>query len=319
MTTKQALILSGVIVLLVGVTVGFIYYVVQTRHQRELTQSLLNQTNEKLHSANLDIGRARTREGDAQALIDQLRIDIQKEIQQRQAVLVMYSLLEAKYTQAVNNVRTITKVVYEDKIIDLPKGKIFVRLDDGNYKEITSLTYNYKDYHIEINGDSIKETLSYKLNQRFAGVLAKTRMKDGSSDYYLRLSELDKDGKSTQDLKLEKFEVIETNPKEENEFHWFDPYLDGYFGVTYSNGITYTGEVGISLISFGIGRPNNFLRFIRFGIGVTDGKLSTSFSPVLWNFGRLIKPLSNLWLTPIVGWNFGSDSWLTGMGVSVVF
>lgn len=319
MTVKQTIIVIGIGVVLVGAIVGLGYYVYKTRHERSLLQSLLDQTNEQLHSANLELGRARTREGDAEAMISKLQEDIRKEIQQRNATLIMYAELQTKYIQVIENVKTITKIVYEDKIIDLPKGKIFFRDGDGVYKEVTSLTYNYEDYHLKINGDAIKETLSYELSQKFHGVLAKTKMKDGSYDYYMKLSELGADGKPGPELQFEKFEVIETSDKPVKKMNWFDPYLDGYFGVTYSDGVTYTGEVGLSLMSFGYERFNTFFRFIRLGAGITNGKLSLSFSPAQINFGRFLSPLSNLWLVPIVGWNFGNATYLTGIGVSVVF
>jgi hypothetical protein len=293
------------------------------KNQQDKLKTILLQTETELHGAKLSIGRAETKTGEANLLIDRLNKQIADEIAQHQATVVSYAEIVAKYESSKKG-SSVVKVVYRDRPpIDLPDGSIFFKDQDGVYRAVLSLTYDYSDFRIRVTGDAIKKELSYKLTQRFKGVLARTTLPDGKSNHYFQLVELDDQNNEVSKLSLEKFEVIDTvitsGVEVSPHMQWFDPHLDlGLHGV-YSDGINWCADLGISFMSYGVDRFNLNWRFLRVGFGIIKNEFEMSFSPIQWNIGRLARPMNNLWVFPTVGWNWISSTWITGLGVSVVF
>jgi hypothetical protein len=287
-------------------------------------QKLATARNTELMKANLDLGRAHTKIGDANALVSKLGKRIRQEIKAREAAVASYGELQLKYEAEKKKVKTLTKIVYKDrtteKVVDLPKKKLFMRQDDGTYKEITSLLYSYKDFRIVIEGDAVKQTLSYKLTQRFRGQLVETHLPTGGKNHYATFYELDEKGKDIGKLKLEKFEVIRSEDLP-RKMMWWNPKLDLAVGggVTHKLDGIWLADVAFSLSAYGRTSDDLLWRFFRVGAGLTNNGFSLTFSPVQFNLGKHLPLISNIWLTPYGGYDFGSGAGQTGLMVGVVF
>ena len=108
-----------------------------------------------------------------------------------------------------------------------------------------------------------------------------------------------------------------------NGFFWWNPKLDlGVFGggVVYGGGdlFSFGGEFGFSLSSYGATKVDSIWRFFRFGIGYDAERHTARFSlaPVMFNLGRTLPLLTNLYIIPQLG--FDTDGGLSvGLGFGV--
>lgn len=302
------------VVLAIG-GVAFYYW----NNSRNL-EALMNQANAELQTAKLEIGRANTKIADADLLVSKLNTQIQQDIKERNGHLTLIAELQAKYAAEKKKVKTITRIVYQDRTIDLPKGQIFVRLEDGTYKEVTSLTYSYKDFRIDISGDAIQQTISYKLHQRFRAVFAESKLPGGAINHYAELYELDDKGKDTGRMTLEKFEVVKSEALP-SKMMWWNPKIDLQLAVrvTTAADFGWLADVGFSTSAYGHTPDDITWRFFRLGAGITGWGFSLSFSPAQYNVGKVLPLVSNLWITPWGGYDFGIMQPHFGLGISVVF
>lgn len=307
---------------LILIVVVILMTIWSAKKQHDL-QELITVKNEELMKGNLELGRANTKFADASKMLSQLSGQIQKEIKDREAVVNLYAVLEAKYQAEKKKVKTVTTVVYKDRTvdhqIDLPKNKLFVRTDDGQYKEITSLLYSYNDFRITIQGDAIDETISYKLHQKFRVKFVETTLPTGARNHYAEIYELDDKGKDVGKLSLEKFDVIRSNELP-NRWMWFNPKLDLQFGAGSNQylGFSWAADLGVSFSSYGKTPDDIFIRLFRVGAGLTRNGFELSFSPVSYNLGKDLPLISNLWLTAFAGYDFGVMGVHFGAGISVV-
>jgi hypothetical protein len=182
------------------------------------------------------------------------------------------------------------------------------------------MSWSYKDFRITIDGDAIKQVLSYKLHQRFRGQLIETRLPTGARNHYFRLQELDDKGSVVGKLELDRFDVMR-GKELSDRMMWWNPKLDlGLgFGVNQSLEESWLGDIGISLSAYGKTPDDIKWRFFRFGAGVTKSGYSLAFSPALFNLGKHLPLVSNVWLMAFGGWDFGAMKAHFGLGISVVF
>jgi len=290
-------------------------------------RALLYAQNSELMKANLDLGRAQTKIVDQATLHTVAMADIDQkwkaEIKKRNALITLYAQLEARYTAEKKKVKVTTKIIYRDKpgeTIDLPKNKLYVRQEDGSYKEITSMAWNYKDFRITISGDAIQQTLSYKLHQRFRVQLVETKLPTGARNHYANLFELDDKGKVVAKLQLAQFNVLRAQELE-SHMMWWNPKLDlGVgFGMSHKLDFTWCAELGLSVSAYGK-TPNDLSwRFFRLGTGITGNGFSLTFSPAQFNLGQHLPLISNMWLTPAIGVSLPDIQGVFTLGISVVF
>lgn len=311
-----------IVILMLG-GVSFYYY-----RDAQSTAELLSMKNKELMTANLELGRAHTIITDQKKVHRAALADIEdswkKEIDKRKALIVAFGQMEARYEAEKRKVKTITKVRWRDRntdrVIDLPKGKIFIRQDNGEYKEITSLTYGYKDFRISIKGDAIEQTLSYKLTQRFRGQMVATLLPNGAKNHYVKIFELDDKGKAVKELELEHLDVLTSNdlPK---RMMWFNPKLDLGIGAGVNSKLVFTwvADFGFSFAAYGVTKDDITWRFLRVGTGLSNHGFSLTFSPAQLNIGKFLPVVSNIWLTPYAGYEFGTPAAHFGLGMSLVF
>lgn len=306
-----------VVVLLVALS-GYFYY------QQTQIRSLLRQSNEQLMEANLEVGRAKTTITDQKKIhevaISSLREELVQEINGRNAIISSYGELEALYRAEKKKVKLVTKVLYKDKELSIPKGKLFYADDAGDYLPVDSLTFNYEDFRITIQGDAVKETLDYKLHQRFSAQFLAAKLPNGGVNHYAQLFEIDDNNQKVNKLELVSFEVLQSDQLP-NRFSWLNPKLDIMLGLGINSGlgVSWVGDIGLSLSSYGK-TPNDIMwRFGRIGTGMTKHGFSLSFSPAQFNLGSTLPIISNLWVSPYGGFDFGSSLPHFGVGIGVVF
>lgn len=308
--------------ILLGVCLAFAvpFFYKQVVDNNSLKQALLSASQE-LTEAKLEIGRAETRIADAKGMVSKLEKTLQEEIDKRKAVVIAYGELQGVLEAEKKKVKTLTKIVYKDKpgTIDIPKGKLFIKEDDGTYSEIQQMTLEYKDFRIDIESDCLNNRLSYKLHQKFEGQYVETKLPTGQFNHYLNLWELDDKDTRVNKVALKSFVVVKTDP-DKNTFHWFNPKLDILFGggLAFNGEGTWLGELGISVASYGKTKNDLSWRFVRFGAGLTRHGFSMTFSPVQFNIARSIPLISNCWLSPYFGWDTNIGTFHAGLGISVV-
>ena len=283
--------------------------------------SLLSASRVELQQANLKVGRGETLLADANKKIGSLSSEVKREVKARRASLTLVAELTAALTAEKKNVKVKTRVVYKNSVerveVELPKGKIFIE-KDGKYLPVESMAYNYKDHRITIVGDAIKGELSYRLHQKFRGVLAESRLPGGGYNHYATFWELGPRGEDAVKLKLESFKVVRTDERAP-KFWWWNPHLDLLGGIAFKPDVSPHVELGLSVMSWGKTADDMHWRFLRVGVGVVGRELSLSLSPAMYNIGKPLPLVSNLWLTPTVGYLPMSGGWFGGLGISVVF
>lgn len=285
---------------------------------------------DKLMEANLELGRAHTKFAEQEKIQLQAIQEIDKqwkaEIKEREALVTLYAKLEGEYQVEKKKVKIVTKIIYKDNVVntsttvDLPKGKIFIRKDDGEYREVTSMPIAYSDFRLSLTADAIEQVLSYKLKQQFHIKFIETALPQGGFNHYFELVEMNGKEKVGQ-LEVTSFEVLKAKPPGKHMM-WWNPKIDIGFsgGVTFNLLPEYYCDLGISLSSYGL-TPNDLTwRFFRFSVGYTFQKgLGLGFSPVQYNIGGPIPLVSNMWITPIIGYDPITKGAFSTLGLSVVF
>lgn len=307
--------LPWILVCIAIACVAFYYW----NNNRNL-QALLETRNSELMQANLEIGRANTKIADANALVSKLSDQIKDEIKQRKAILTLYAELETRYEAEKKKVKTITKILYKDNYVDLPKGKLYFRAEDGTYEEVKSIRYSYKDFRIDIEGDAIEKTISYKLHQRFRATFVESQLPGGGKNHYAELYEMDDESKDVGKMKLDRFDVYRSEDLPA-KIWWWNPKLDLMIGggISHIANFIWVVDLGLSISGYGTTSDDLKWRFFRIGTGFTAEGFSLTFSPAQYNIAKNLPLLSNVWVSPYVGRDFGQSVWHFGTGISVVF
>lgn len=294
--------------------------------EQRATAELLTIKNTELMQADLELGRAKSTITSQKKAHETAMANLEKlwrdEIDARNAAVTAYGELEAKYEAEKKKQKTITKIVYRDKFktIEVPTGELFFKNESGNYKKVTSLEYKYDDFRISIEGDAVQKVISYKLQQKFKAQFVATKLPTGAVNHYAEIYELGPNGENLEKLELVSFEVIQAEDLP-NRFMWFNPKLDLMVGGGLNSHLkaTWTGDIGLSMMAYGK-TPNDLTwRFLRLGVGITNHGFSTTLSPVQLNVGQFLPVISNTWLMPYAGIDFGSGGAHGGLGIGLVF
>jgi hypothetical protein len=304
------------------------------------SDELLKTKTTELQAANLAIGKAQTEittqkklQAEALAELDQ---QLQDTIKKHNALITMYSDLEASYKVSVKNGDSLVGVIEELKkatsIADLPVAQLFYKKPDGTLAEIKTLTWTWKDFRIDLAGSTttdglnpdstikIKHIVSYNMHMRFRSQFIEAKLPNGVPTHYAKLFELDPAGKDIGELTLDSFVVTKAEELSVQN-HWWSPHLD--LGIGFGgnkDGFSWLAEIGFSVSSRGATKDDSTWRFFRIGTGITSQKqYSMTFAPVSFNIGKHIPFTSNIWIHPYAGYNFGNNSAQGGLGLSVVF
>lgn len=226
-------------------------------------------------------------------------------VNNNKALVTQYVQLEAAYQTEKQNIKTKTKIVYRNgsqKPLKLPQGQFFLKTKDGSLNEIKSLLWSYKDFRVTLSGDAVKQTVTYKLHQKFSGQLLEMRKPDGTYSNLIEMWELDGKGEKLNKLNVSKFSVKKVDPLA-NRMIWWNPKFDIGLGMTLnlSRDVGWIGDLGLSLSSYGKTTNDLSWKFFRLGAGVSDETFSLSFTPVMYNLGNHVPIISDLWISSFVG------------------
>jgi hypothetical protein len=294
------------------------------------TEALLSVKNKALMEANLELGRAKTTittqkkaHATAMANLDKLW---KEEIEARKGAITAYGELEMLYRASQRKGKTLNRIIAKLKNekgpieIEVPDGELFAKASDGTFTPIAELQYTYEDFRIKINGEYLSNTLKYDLKMRFKAQFVASKLPTGATNHYAKVYEVGPDGKELDEMELVSFEVIKAEDLP-NRFSWFNPKLDLMVGGGLNARLqgSWIGEIGFSVMSYGKTPDDLMWRFLRVGNGLTRHGYSLTFSPAQLNIGEFLPVISNTWLVPFAGYDFGAMAAHGGLGISLVF
>ena len=289
--------------------------------------------NKKLMEANLEIGRAHTKFGDANKYIKELEDEIQKEIKEREGFITRIGKLEAELKAHGEGSGTTVVTIIDEKIVEVPaelsvlKGQLYQALENNKIVLVSSIMGNYKDFRLDIKATvqpkegsvDLPINFEYDLHQKFRGIFVEDILPSGAINNYFSFWEVDDNGKTVTDIRLTNFQVI-INDKRKPKLYWWCPRLDvsAFLDVSGPLNVDHGIDMGLSLSAYGK-TPNDLTwRFLRLGIGVGDD-ISLSLTPVLYNLGQPLPLLTNAWLGAGIQRSLMDPLWKYQFSLGVMF
>jgi len=306
---KQQLVTVGLVVLLM-ISLGLIVRLAWTNHE---LKNRTDRLNSQLMAANLAVGKAETKFGDASRYITELEGSLKLEVEKWKGVLTRYVALEAKY-RALRKYKGNAQVVYvEGPRIEVPvdntfqRGMLYEAVTDKALLPVRVIERTVKDHRVKIwcevkpkpnSQDKLPMTIGYEFHLKIRGQMVEKRLDDGAVVHFAKLWLVDDAGKTKETLPLQNFEVVvqdERKPK----FYWWVPHLDAgvSIGVTNRTQLHTGGNLGLSAMGYGLAKNDLTWRFARVGLEMAESS-GLSVDPVMWNLGSMVPLISNLWLSP---------------------
>jgi hypothetical protein len=313
---KTNLIVGIVITLLMLCSWALLWNVYSNQQSYKDSNDALNK---ELMQAKLEIGKAHSQFTDLEKHTKEIEKSLQEEFKKNKEAVSKLSLLEG-YINSTSKGKGQVAIIKETEyvtITNLVPGNLYQALTNTDLKNVRNIVYNFKDYRLTLraviqpkNNQFDNET-TYELKQRFVGQMVETKTKSGAVNNYFKLWEVDDKKNKIAEFKLDKFEVYIEDLRE-NEFHWFNPKLDlgASFALQTNLLPTYSGSIGLSLMSYGLSKNDIIWRFGRVSLELQKN-LTLGFSPVMYNLGHNIPVISNIWTGPIITVNRSSY----GLGV----
>jgi hypothetical protein len=307
-------------------------FIVKMKLNEMQTQEVTSELNKKLMEANLEIGRAETKFGDASKHIKYLEKDLKKEIKKRNSLLTRYGELKARYEVEISR-STETSIEISNSInindckeLDLLEGQLYVATN----KELGVLnpfTAGYKDHRLLIgcsigsrltSSGTLPVDISYNLTLKLRAEIVEAITPSGAVNNYIRLYELDDKGITVGKFEVESFAMV-IDDQRTPKFLWWDPHMDmgvglGLRGNSSIDSLNWEGlaSVGFSPISYGLSSKDLAWRFARISLDVGQ-EISVGLTPVLYNLGNNLPIFTNLWLGPFGHYGLADKQWGFGM------
>jgi hypothetical protein len=283
----------------------------QTLYSKWQLQDVNNELNKQLMEANLEIGKGKTRFGNAQERISELDSSLRTEITRNNELLVAYGELEAKY-EAVSGgtgTGTITPVDSVELGGALVPGQWYVATTKDTLVSIDKIDINYSDFRLDISStarpgktwENYLTKTQYNLHMNLFGQIVQSVTKSGATNHYINLWELNNRDERVGKLELDRFEIVVQKP-EQKEFFLWAPHVDlgAFFGTDIP--FSFFGGASIGFTSSGYGLTKNDLswKFFRLGADITEETVGVSFSPAQYRISDLLPLVSNLYIGPYV-------------------
>jgi len=327
---KQYLVI-GLLTISLLLTGGFI---IKMKLDEMKAQEVSSELNKKLMEADLEIGRAETKFGDASKNIKRLEKDLKKEIKERNSLLTRYGELKARYdVKASRSIETTIEI--KDSIFindcaesEFIEGHLYVAKD----KELGALgafTARYKDHRIVIgcavsprvtSAGTIPVDISYNLNLKLRAEIVETITPSGAINNYIRLYEIDEKGATTGKFEVEEFKMV-IDDQRTPKFIWWDPHMDMAVGIGLRGSSSITNfdwegmaSLGFSPISYGLSSKDLAWRFGRLSFDIGQ-EISVGFTPVLYNLGNNLPVFNNLWLGLFGHYGLADNEWGFGLAL----
>jgi hypothetical protein len=305
MLNKIKLIFALCGFLFVCLTSGYLGYKL---HRANKTTELLNQ---ELQKAKLEIGKAQTIITNQKISLADLSQDLQKVLKKNGELLTQYNKLVALYNSHNHGD---TPVDSSDTIYleteNLIQGHLYLALSKQDLLGTTQ-PISYMDDKLTLKLSLTENAAEknklfvhaeYDLHLKFGLNLVNTIGKTGAQNTYAEIWELDKNNKPVNKLTLTSFSSVLLDNRV-NEFHFWDPRLDLGISGIYSSQFSYGPDVSISLSSYG--KQNDLLfRFFKFGFLFSSQNFSLDVAPISWNLASSLPLVNNLWLSPVLTYDF---------------
>ena len=82
---------------------------------------------------------------------------------------------------------------------------------------------------------------------------------------------------------------------------------------------TWMADIGVSVMSYGKTPDDLLWRFARLSGGLTRHGFALNLSPAQLNLGKFLPVVSNTWILPYLGYDFGAQAAHGGLGIGLVF
>jgi hypothetical protein len=298
------------------------------------TEEVTSDLNKKLMEANLEIGRAESRFGNASEHVNHLEKHLKKEMKKRSALLTRYGELRARYEVEVSRkletrVEIINTVsVAECTTLKLTEGQLYV----ARNKELGALSpfsVRYEDHRIAIGcavntrvtpAGAVPVGISYNLNLKLKANIVETITPTGAINNYVTIYELNEKGAVVGKFEIQKFEMV-IDDQRTPKFLWWDPHMDIAVGVGIRSDSTIdklnwegSASLGFTPMSYGLSSKDLAWRFARFSFDLGQD-ISIGLTPVLYNIGNNLPVFTNLWVGPFVHYGLSDKEW--GFGLSL--
>lgn len=296
------------------------------------TEEITSDLNKKLMEANLEIGRAESRFGDASDHVKHLEKHLKKELKQRSALLTRYGELKARYEVEVSRkletrVEIINTVsVGECTTLNLTEGQLYV----ARNKELGALnpfSARYEDHRVAIGcavttrvtpSGSVPVGISYNLNLKLKANILETITPTGAINNYITIYELNEKGETVGKFEIEEFSMV-IDDQRTPKFLWWDPHMDIAVGLglrsdSTINKLNWEGSasLGFTPMSYGLSSKDLAWRFARFSFDLGQD-ISIGLTPVLYNIGNNLPVFTNLWVGPFAHYGLSDKEWGFGL------
>jgi hypothetical protein len=219
-----------------------------------------------------------------------------------------------------------------DGVVKCEDGRL---VDTHRYTERTQ-TKRVKDKNeaavADVTFDASKsKPWDYKVFGRQYNLTTVLSKKDsGQLNFYNVLKyKTEADGNKEFPITLSSSDFKQANP--ESKFYWLNPRLDlGIFAGAKALSVPLLGndntlvsvgaDLGLSLMSYGETKVESWWRFARFGAGynINRDAFQLSFAPALFNVGKVLPLITNMYLGPNVGLDSGGGMTINlGLGVQL--
>ena len=313
------------------------------------SQDIVKQTQKQLMEKDVELGKAKTEFGNAQAELKKMSDDWQQWIKEHGGKAEDVAYWRARYETAVSGAKgdkieinippakvthgspgvatgscplpVTNNIATVDHVDSLGKYIWLDRVNDGNPDTKTDrVVLSYKDYRVDITVDALQNLFSYVLHQNFEGEFVKAVTREGAVVHFLRMWEVDDKGKRVKKIDIPDFRVVTELPEGyKSRFFWWNPKIDAgvNFGVSSRLQSAAAPEFGFSVATKGKTKDDSDWRFIRFSVAQNRNQIVFNFSPACWNDAKKLPLLEKLYVCPTIGQS-GSDTTI-GVGLNTNF
>ncbi len=307
-------------------------FIVKMKLDQMQTQEVTSELNKKLMEADLEIGRAETKFGNASKHVKHLEKELKREIKERNSIVTRFGELKAKYDIEVSS-KTETSIEIKDSIFindcanwELIEGHLYVAKDKG-LGVLNTFTAGYKDHRILIGctvsprvtpTGTIPVDITYNLNLKLKAEILETITPTGAVNNYIRLYELDDNGRTVGTFQVESFTMV-VDDQRTTKFIWWDPHMDMGVGLGIRSdssieSLNWEGNasVGFTAISYGLSSKDLAWRFGRLSLDI-GREISIGFTPLLYNLGNDLPIFTNLWIGMFAHYGLADEQWGFGL------
>jgi len=277
-------------------------------HSLENDNSHLKQS---YSEAELELGRAKIRLGNAEEIKSDLRKRLRTAIEARNEAIEASGRVKYVYV-------TGARIQASGAVVHTVHTSGLCEQSEDGVQGIGKLSFKFADKRLDstctIDGETLKGDLDYNLHLKFESNLVQTVNPEGEKNYYLEVYDTT-DGRTP--VKLDSFTMTVTDKRKEHLM--FVPHLEvaGLLSVDNTFMIGKGLSVSVSAAGYGLTKNDLIWRFGAVSIDMNDS-IGLGFTPVEYNIGTLIPIVSNVWIGPHIGIRLDTK-YQAGVTVGAVF